>query len=70
MQSREENSLSGQKSGVLYLTLNSGEECVAALIMNRQRNRAAAAGLFADVFKAAYFVHHIKLETETFPHSI
>lgn len=46
--------------------------------MNEQMNRAAAAvaavaaagtGLFADVFKAAYFVHHIKLETKTFPHS-
>lgn len=50
--------------------------CVVALIMNEQMNRAAAAaaaggaGLFTDVFKAAYFEHHIKLETKTFPHSM
>lgn len=39
---------------------------VVASIMNEQMNRAA--GLSADVLKAAYSVHHIKLDTQTFPH--
>ncbi len=60
----------------LAFNLESGPQCVVALIMNEQMSRAAAVaaaaagtGLFTDVFKAAYFVHHIKLETKTFCYS-